>query len=95
MKCRAAAPTGIAAANIEVEGTDIAATTVHNLFDFDGDYTTKLDFTKLDQKKVINILEMRILLLDEVSLLTLPDHRSITSADLKGSGPDANVPRCR
>ena len=37
MKCKAAAPTGIAAANIEVEGTSIGASTVHALFEFDGD----------------------------------------------------------
>ena len=31
--CKAAAPTGIAAANVEVEGTDVTATTLHALLD--------------------------------------------------------------
>ena len=69
MKVRAAAPTGIAAANIEVEGTDIAATTIHALFEFDADYQTKLDFAKLENKKVAGIIEMQLLLLDEVSMI--------------------------
>ena len=34
-KVKAAAPTGIAAANVEVEGTDVAATTIHALFERD------------------------------------------------------------
>ena len=68
MKVRAAAPTGIAAANIEVENTDIGATTIHALFEFDADYQTKLDFTKTDHKKVAQLVEMSILLLDEVSM---------------------------
>ena len=33
LNCKAAAPTGIAAANIEVEGTDVTATTLHALLD--------------------------------------------------------------
>ena len=58
-----------AAANIEIEGTDVAAQTIHALFDFDSEYQTKLDFSKTDNKKVIDILEMKMLLLDEVSML--------------------------
>ena len=104
IKCKAAAPTGIAislvapgllqstlmalalsffslsskaAANIEVEGTNIGASTIHALFEFDGDFKTKLDFTKLDNKKVLEILEMKILLLDEVSMLDTDGWQSI------------------
>ena len=52
-KCKAAAPTGIAAANVEVAGTDVCATTIHSLFDLDGDtYKTKLDFAKKCPKAV-------------------------------------------
>ena len=40
----ACAPTGIAAANIAVEGTDIGATTIHHLFELTTDLETKLDF---------------------------------------------------
>ncbi len=36
MKVKAAAPTGIAAANVEIPKTDVAATTLHNMFEFDG-----------------------------------------------------------
>ena len=42
---------GIAAANVEVEGTEVTATTIHALFDLDGDtYSTKLDFAKKSHK---------------------------------------------
>ncbi len=43
-KARAAAPTGIAASNIEIEGTSVSATTLHAMFDFDTELTTKHDF---------------------------------------------------
>ena len=56
-----------AAANIEVEGTDVAATTIHALFEFDGDLKTKLDFTKRDNKKIIALIEMILLMLDKAS----------------------------
>ena len=46
MACKAAAPTGIAAANIEIDGTDICAATLHSVFDLDGKYESNLDFTK-------------------------------------------------
>ena len=51
-----------------MENTDIAATTIHALFEFDGDYQTKLDFTKIDNKKVAVLCELNLLLLDEVSM---------------------------
>ena len=55
-KCKAAAPTGIAAANVEVAGTDVCATTIHSLFDLDGDtYKSKLDFAK-KSPKVLDLL---------------------------------------
>ena len=46
MSCKAAAPTGIAAANIEIEGTNICAATLHNVFDLDSEYKSNLDFSK-------------------------------------------------
>ena len=58
-----------AAANIDVEGTEIGATTVHGLCEFDADYQTKVDFTKLENKKEINLIEMQVLMFDEVSML--------------------------
>ena len=46
MSCKAAAPTGIAAANIEIEGTSICAATLHSVFDLDSEYKSNLDFSK-------------------------------------------------
>ena len=59
MECLAAAPTGIAAANIEIDGTDICAATLHSVFDLDGAYKSKLDFTKPGTDKAAAILKMK------------------------------------
>ena len=67
---KAVAPTGIAAANIEVAGTEVAATTIHALFDLDIDFVTKLDLSKLDHKKVASLMSLEVLLLDEAPLST-------------------------
>jgi len=64
-KTKAAAPTGIAAANIEIERTAVCATTIHSLFDLDSEFQTKLDFAKLENAKVKALLQMQVLLLDE------------------------------
>ena len=48
----------------------MAAQTIHALFEFDAEYKTKLDFAKIDNKRIIDILEMKMLLLDEVSMST-------------------------
>ena len=45
------------------------ATTIHNLFDFDSDYVSKLDFAKVTQTKVAALIQLQVLLLDEVSML--------------------------
>jgi hypothetical protein len=66
---RAAAPTGIAASNIEIEGTDVSAVTLHYLFDLDTDFKTKLDLSKLSNSKVADLMAMQVLLLDEVSMM--------------------------
>ena len=84
LKCKAAAPTGIAAANIEIENAEagapplffnrlrvsrprveVGASTLHSLFDLGANYESKLDFTKRHEK-VVALLRMAILLLDEV-----------------------------
>lgn len=59
MECLAAAPTGIAAANIEIDGTDICAASLHSVFDLDGKYESKLDFTMPGADKVAAILKMK------------------------------------
>ena len=64
-------PRGIAATNVEIERTQVAATTIHNLFDFDGDYVSKLDFAKVTQTKVAALIQLQVLLLDEASAPSL------------------------
>ena len=76
MHTKAAAPTGIAATNVEIEGTEVNATTIHNLFDLDEEYTSKLDFAKITKSKVAALIQLQVLLLDEVSML---DHTCFTS----------------
>jgi hypothetical protein len=68
-KTQAGAPTGIAAANVEIEGTDVSANTIHTIFDLDTEFKTKLDFAKLNNKKVAELMKMDVLLLDEVSMM--------------------------
>ena len=68
-KAKAAAPTGIAASNVEIEGTDVKATTLHSMFDLDTDFVTKLDFAKMDSNKVKALIELEVFLLDEVSMI--------------------------
>ena len=67
-KCKSAAPTGIAAANVEIERTDVAAVTLHSLFDLDVELKSKLDFARTDHEKVKQLMELDVLLLDEVSM---------------------------
>ena len=63
LPCRAAAPTGIAASNIEVEGTDIHASTLHSVFDLDGGrdgtYTSNLNFANPGIEKVGLLINMK------------------------------------
>ena len=68
-RAKACAPTGIAAANVEIEGTDVAATTIHALFDLDCELKTKLDFAKLGHPKVQALMELEVLFVDEVSMI--------------------------
>ena len=60
LSCKAAAPTGIAAANVEVEGTDVTATTLHALLELDGELKTKLDLAKLDHAKVAALMKLQV-----------------------------------
>ena len=54
-----------AAANIEIESTDVSAATLHNTFDLDADYKSNLDFSKPGVDKCRSILDMKVLFLDE------------------------------
>merc|ERR1712020_155755 len=66
---KAAAPTGIAAANVEIQGTQDSATTVHNLFDFTSEHVSQLDFSTVTQAKMAAPIQLRLFLLDDVSML--------------------------
>ena len=80
---RACAPTGIAAANIELEGTPIAASTVHSFFDFNTSYQSNLDLGQTTNAKVDCLLNLEVLLLDEVSMLDTDFwHAMITLFDI-------------
>ena len=70
-KAKAAAPTGIAATNVEIEGTDVAATTIHAMLDLDCELKTKLDFAKLGHPKVQSLMSIDVLFLDEVSMIDI------------------------
>ena len=52
---------GIAASNVEINRTDVAATTLHNLFEFDGEYHTRLDFSRVTNSKVQALLRLQLL----------------------------------
>ena len=73
------APVGIAAANVEVEGTDVVATTLHALLELDAELQTKLDLAKLDHAKVAALMKLQVLLLDEVSMLDTDAWHAISS----------------
>ena len=70
-RCKAAAPTGIAAANVEIEGTDVSAATIHTLFDLDTEFKSKLDFAKLSNTRVADLMALDVLLLDEAPILNI------------------------
>ena len=67
-RCTAAVPTDIAAANVEIEGTDVSAVTIHTLFDLDTEFKSKLDFAKLSNTRVADFMAMDVLLLDEAPI---------------------------
>jgi hypothetical protein len=79
IRVKACAPTGIAAANIDLSGTDVGANTIHSLFGLDGELTTKMDFAKVDDPKVAALLAMQVLLIDEFSMLDEPAWNTIAS----------------
>ena len=68
LKTKAVAPTGIAAANIGIEGCDVSACTLHYAFDLDGQTKSKLDFAKVSNTKVAEIMTLDVLFMDEVGV---------------------------
>jgi hypothetical protein len=69
LKFNAGAPTGIAAANLEAEGTDISASTLHKLFGLNFDVGSKLNFEDRQDPGVAKLLGMDVLLIDEASMI--------------------------
>ena len=59
---------GIAASNIEIERTNVRASTIHALFEFDNEFKTKIDFSK-KTASAGELLGLEVLLLDEVSMI--------------------------
>ena len=57
----------------------MSACTIHNLFDLDNTYATKLDLTKGNLEKVARLVQMEVLLLDEVSMLDCDIFQSIAT----------------
>ena len=57
------------AANVEIEGTDVAAMTTHAMFDLDCELKTKLDFAKTGRPKAQALMALEVLFVDEVSMI--------------------------
>ena len=55
----------------------MAASTIHNLFEFDGEYKTKLDFAKVGSSKVAELMALEVLLVDEFSMLDIKCYEGI------------------
>ena len=95
-RVKAAAPTGIAAANIEIERTNVRATTIHQLFEFDNEFKTQIDFTRQVQS-VVELLNLDALLLDEVRSQFTHTYKSTipgSIVDESGGGPQCTTANC-
>ncbi len=69
LKSNACAPTGIAAANLEIEGVEVAASTLHKLFGLDFEAASKLNFQDPKDPAVEKLLGTQVLLGDEFSMV--------------------------
>ena len=62
-----------------MEGTDVGASTLHNMFDFDATYESKLDFSRPATDKVAALLSLQVLFfIDEVSMLDVDIWEAMT-----------------
>ena len=66
---KACAPTGIAAANVEVPGTRVSATTIHNMWNLDTSLQSKLDLNRDHDEVVKELKRMEVNLVDEFSMI--------------------------
>ena len=57
-KAKAVAPTGVAAANVGIDGTDVAATTIHSLLDLGCELKSKLGFARASNAKVAQLMTL-------------------------------------
>ena len=76
-----------------LQGTSISASTVHALFDFDLELSSKLDFSRKPddaQKKVRELMECEIVFIDEFSMLDVDICTAIHQALQKASYAKAN-----
>ena len=65
----------------------MSASTLHNTFGFDGEYESKLDFSKTTDQKVAELIGLQLLLMDEVSMLDVDIVASVFSLALFVSRP--------
>ena len=52
---------------MEIDGTDVSASTIHAMLDLDTDLKSKLDFAKQSDDKVAALMALEVLFVDEVS----------------------------
>ncbi len=69
LKFNACAPTGIAAANLEIEELSVAASTLHNLFGLNFEAASKLNFQDHKDSAVEKLLGTQVLWGDEFSMV--------------------------
>ena len=93
-KSKATAPTGIAAANNEIEGTNIVSTTLHQLFGLGYDLESKHDFTNKHDPSVAELFGMNVLLIDEGSMITREDCHTQTKRETTTSSVTAKRDNC-
>ena len=65
----ACAPTGIAAARINVARTGVQASTIHNLFQLNLNLQSKVDPSREHDPAVTRLVRMTVLFIDEISML--------------------------
>ena len=82
---------GIAAANIEIKRSDVAGQTIHHIFDFDGEYHSKLDFAKLPSQEVSELMKLEVFLLDEVSMIDTECFDGMSEALTRGTSVGGRI----
>ena len=76
---KAAAPTGIAASNIDVPGTAVGAETLHFLLAMDGELNTKFDVSRQDDPKIQELNVIQVLMIDEFSMIDTETYSKVVA----------------